>query len=472
MKIDKKDSSDERRILIGMIVDQTVLARIGTKWKGRMFRSKWANLIASWCLKYHAKYNEAPLRRIESLYERWSGKTRDKNNVTLVGKFLDSLSEEYEQMQEESNSDYIIDLAGSYFNRIQMERLIDEAQEDIDVGDTDQAHQKLSAYNQIELGVGEGVNVLQDKDAIIEAFESKKEPLISYPGDLGVFFGDAMERDGFISFMGPEKRGKSFWLLDVAFRAFVKRKRVAFFEVGDMSQNQIMRRFMERISKQPFYASEIRIPKLIKVTEDGIRIKGRAKEFESNLDWRRAWKACKEMMKSKIKSQEPYLKLSCHPNSTLNVQGLESILLDWGRVGWTPDVIVIDYADILDLSAPGFEGRDCINETWKKLRALSQRYHCLVVTATQSDTASYSKKTITMSNFSEDKRKAAHITGMIGINQTTKEKKMGVMRLNWVARREARYNEKRCVLVAGCLDISNPAMESLFEKFSKKSEKD
>jgi hypothetical protein len=57
MKIQKKNNNDERLILIAMIVDETVLGRIAAKWQKGMFNSKWANIIAKWCLKYYTKYD-------------------------------------------------------------------------------------------------------------------------------------------------------------------------------------------------------------------------------------------------------------------------------------------------------------------------------------------------------------------------------------------------------------------------------
>ena len=321
------------------------------------------------------------------------------------------------------------------------------------------------------MGVGEGIDILHDSEAIKEAFKDKEESLITYPGELGKFFGDALERDAFIAFMGPEKRGKSFWLMDIVFRAICQRRKVAFFEAGDMSQNQIMRRLMIRTARHPLYSKRVYYPTGIKIkktkSEDGtvniiIKVKTKTENYKNNLSGRKAYKACKLMMKRKIKSKNSYCKLSCHPNSTLSVKSIIGILQDWAKDDWEPDVIVIDYADILDMSYYGLEGRDRINETWKQLRALSQKYHCLVVTATQADSLSYKKDTLGMSNFSEDKRKLSHVTGIVGLNTTSKEKDMGVMRLNWVVLREGEYNTTRCIYVAGCLDIANPAIKSCF----------
>jgi len=462
MKIEKRSNNKERLILIGMIVDKMVLGRISSKWQRGMFKSRWANIIADWCVSFYRKYEDVPMNQIESLFESWAAETNDKEAVKLVEKFLGSLSEEYEALQEESNSGYIIDMAGEYFNQIRIERLIDTIQGDVDRGKVGEAINHTVAFNQIEMGVGEGINVLQDKEAIKEALASKQEPLIKFPKALGKFFQHSLEREGFIAFMGPEGRGKSFILQEMAWQSMIQRRRVAMFEVGDMSQNQIMRRFLIRLSHHPIFPTVVDYPKtLSKNNEGGVDVEFEEIRFEEKLNFRTAVRACKKIMKRKVRSKHPYLKLSSHPNSTLSVKGIHSILEGWGQEDWIPDVVVIDYADILDMSYSGLEGRDCINETWKQLRSLSQIYHCLVITATQADSASYESNLIRRKNFSEDKRKFSHVTGMIGINQTDPEEKdMGVMRLNWLKLRDGLYFENKCVYVVGCLAMANPLIKS------------
>ena len=465
MRIEKKKGKEERRILIGMIVDPVILSRLYPKWQKGMFRSKWSNIIAGWCIKYYKKYEKAPMKNIESLYETWAEKYKDKNIINLVGTFLDSLSSEYKEMKDESNSNYIIDLAADYFNGVRMERLVESVQSNIDEGESDKAQNIITSYNRIEMGVGEGINVLQDSEAIKNAFESKKEPLITFPGALGKFFKGALEREGFISFMGKKAVGKSFWLMIMAYQGLLQRKRVAIFEVGDMGQNQIMRRLMIRASNRPISPCTIFFPTNIRYSKkrERVIVKHRRKVYEKGLSWRKAKEACQKVMKKKVKSKNVYLKLSCHFNSTLSVKGLQSILKNWERSeDWIPDIIIIDYADILNMEYPGFEGRDKINETWKQLRMLSQKYHCLLVTATQSDASSYDRNTMQMNNFSDDRRKIDSVTGMIGLNQTTIEKKQGIMRLNWVALRDDEFHTEYCVHVAGCLAIANPAIKSCF----------
>jgi len=461
MKIQKRNYDEERTVLIGMIVDKTVLGRIAAKYSKNMFRSPWANRVAFWCLDYFKQYQKAPGPHIQSVFESWASDSRNRDTVDIIGQFLDSLNRQYTKLKKDSNSEYVIDLAAKYFNKVALERLSETIEADVSQGEIEKAVAKVSGYHKIEMGVGAGIDVFNDKEVIQAAFEDQHESLITYSDGLGKFFGDRLERDGLIAVMGPDKRGKSFWLLDMAFRAVLQRRKVAFFECGDLSQHQIMRRFMCRVSRHPLYPCKVKYPKSIKLRpKQPPDIEYERKEYNEKLTWRRAYKACTKLTGGRRLKNA--LRLSCHFNDTLNVEGLRGILEEWERGGWMPDVIVIDYADILNMDAYGVEGRDRIDRTWKQLRRLSQERHCLVITATQSDTEAYSAKILTRHHFSEDKRKNAHVTGMIGLNQTPKEKDRGYMRLNWVVLREGFFSETKSCYVATCFELANMAVRSVF----------
>jgi len=464
MKVTRRDGSEERKILIGMIVDTHVLGSIASKWEPNLFKSVWGNLVAKWCVDFYTEYETAPKHEIESLFESWASKSDNEETTEIVDKFLSGLSDEYEARAESSNSNYTIDLASNYFNKVKLGSLSESIKGDLVNGDIDTALDRVNSYGQVEMGTGAGIDVLKDQDAIKEAFEEQQESIVKYPGDLGKFFKGALQRDAFVAFMGAEKRGKTWWLIDLAWRAMCQRRRVAFFEVGDMSQNQIMRRFMTRATRNPLKPISYDYPTYIE-REEGVPIaliEHENRTQDKSIGWQTAYKACQKVMKSKIKSHESMLRLSCHPNSTLTVSGMKSILAAWERSGWIPDVIVVDYADILAPPHGYKDTRDQINATWKQLRALSQSHHCLLVTATQADANSYNTNTIGRANFSEDKRKFAHVTGMIGLNATAEEKENGVTRLNWIVLRESAFSEHQCIHVAGCLDVGNPAIKSTF----------
>lgn len=463
------EGSDARRILIGMIVNDRVLSRLASQWNGSvgLFSSKYANLIANWSIEHYRRYNKAPGRLIQSIYQSWSEKQRELGNdstVEMVERLLETMQREHKSLGE-VNVDYTIDLAGRHFNRVKLEQLVENVQGELGVGEVQKAEAVLTQHRRVELGVGAGIDPLRNMEAIQQAFAERRESLIQYDDDLGRFFGDALERDGFVAFIGSAKRGKSFWLLDMAWRAMEQRRRVAFFEVGDMSQNQILRRFMCRAAARPLRAEVVKKPvELKRPAKSEPRIRYQSKSFDHGLRWREAWHACERVVRM-TRSKRPLLRLSCHPNLSISVSGIEGILAGWEQEdnrGWTPDIIVIDYADILAPDHASKEVRDQINDTWRKLRALSQKLHCLVLTATQADAGSYKAHLLRRQNFSEDRRKHDHVTGMIGISVTDEEKGKGLCRLNWIDLREGDFTESKVLYVAGCLQLANPAMLSCF----------
>ena len=468
MKITQRSGSDERKLLIGMIVDKHFLSHVTDKWnKDGLFKSKWSNLIGKWCVRHYKKYKEAPKGKIEHLYETWADTSKDTDTTKLIEKFLNTLSTEYESYAEETNTKYTLDVAQRHFNKIRLSRLVTKVEDCLDTGDVKEALSSVLRHDIVEVGLGTGINVLNDKHAIQRAVEWSYETCITYPGALGRFMAKSMHKGGFVSFLGPEKRGKSFWLLDAAYRAICQRKKVAYFEAGDNSEEEVIQRLLTRVTHRPLRKGKIDYPTGVERVDGEYfaEVETETKKFRDDLSWQKAWKACKELTKRKIKSKHSYLKLSCHANSTLSIHGVQNVLQSWEREDWVPDVIIIDYADILNMDGYGVEGRDRINETWKALRGLSQTWHNLVLTATQAKSDSYKKETsskvMSKDDFSDDKRKLAHVTAMIGLNQNKdEEKELGLMRLNYVVLRHGQYSEKHCVHVAGCLTVANPAVRS------------
>jgi hypothetical protein len=462
MRIEKHNGTVERRILTAMLVDNAVLSKIAVNWQPRMFKSAWANIVAEWCVSFHKRYNRPPKKDVQGIFESWAAENADKETVALVERFLVALSRDYEKVAHGLNSDYIVDQAGKYFNNVRLRRLAITLNGCLDSGKLDEAVKQVVSYNKVEVGTEAACDVFQDMNALKLAMTEEKQDLIKYPDALGHFFKGALTRDALVAIQAPEKRGKTFWLQDIAWRGMEQNLNVAFFGAGDMSQNQMLRRFIIRAMRRPIGPRKLKIPVEIlhepdeKIADVELKVKIWKKPLDMNLVIDRFKKM---YLRGGKKSK---LRLSCHPNSSLSVKGIDAILQIWERDGWIADVIVIDYADILAMPDGGEETRNQINECWKQLRALSQRKHCLVVTATQADASSYGADLMDMSNFSEDKRKNAHVTGTFGLNQTPAEKEKGIYRLNWIVLRESEFDTAKVVYVAGCLGIASPAMHSIF----------
>jgi hypothetical protein len=462
----------ERQILVGMIISDAVLSKITSCWTGSMFASKYSNVIATMCVNYCKRHNKAPNKDIVNLFAAWSENRKDKATIDLVDSFLSSLSSEYEEGVQ--NPDYLIDLAGEHFLKVKIEKLIETATGHIEDGKVNDAYKTLASLHKVEMGKNVGTHLFIDKKEVYKAFERNEEVLIKYPDGLGKFFKYTFQRETLVSFMGHEGIGKTWWLIDIAYRAMLQRRKVAFFEVGDMSRSQIIQRFMVRVSGTPMWPGKYDIPVSLVMSKVGggvsanVQVRHEEKVFKTRLDAETAWAACEEVVKHKVKSNDSYFYLNDHSTGSVTVEGIRSELQELERNDWRPDVIIIDYADILADPTTKLDKRDQINENWMQLKKMSMDLHCLVITATQSNRASYTAQTVKMEHSSEDKRKLSHVNYMIGINQNEPEKELGLMRLNYVKAREMDFKQSRCCQIAGNLSLGNPAILSYFDQSSAK----
>jgi len=460
MQVTNYGAHVETLIVAAMSRDAVVAARFASKWKtGGLFGSKNANIAGGWCASHFLKYGEPLGDAWSGYFARWCERQSKRNAdaAALLEAFIEGVRDAPPQV-----TDHVLDVATAHVNRIRLERLNEVIRGCIDTDDLAGAEKALADASPIQLAGTDGVDPLGDKSVIDDAFSESAEPLVTYPGALGEFFGNALERDALFAFLAPEKRGKTFWMLDLAWRALKQRLRVAFFQAGDLSQRQFMRRFATRLMGRPLTPKKIQMPTDIQRTQTDAMatVTSDEREYGETIDAAAAWAKCQTMLTDRLGGVTAPFRLVTYPNNSLNVSGIRGIVETWGRSGWRPDVIVIDYADILAPEPGAGEGRDSINTTWKELRSLSQSEHCLVVTATQADAQSYTTSTLARSNFSEDKRKLAHATAIAGINQTEDEKQFGIQRLNWIVLREQEYQAFRCVHVAGCLAIAQPAIKS------------
>lgn len=463
MKVKRHDGGDLKLVLAGMATDPVVCARIASQWDGELFDDEDANLVAGWIVRHMKSYGQPPNGRLRGIFDEWaSGPGVDEDRARAIESKLEAISREHERTSGPVDPRYVLDRAGAYFSKVRLKRRWEEVEAELDRGDVGAAYSKMTGTSRVELGAGSVVKLSEDYEAWREALDEERErPLLAYSGDLDWFLGPATTRESLLAFMGPDKSFKSFWIMDAGFRALRAGCRVAMFECGDLPRAEIMGRMAARFAKRPIKAMKYRVP--ASVDEEG-KIEWKLKETTDRLSPGAVFKLVRKACRGR-----DVFRLSCHPTETLDVHGLESVLRDWARDGWVADVVLIDYADIMAAPKGVKETLDQIDKTWKGLSRIRQEFHCLVVTGTQSSALAYSNKSRVLGrqHFSGRKTKLAEVTGMIGLSVTDEGRKNCVTGLNWIVRRSGRVSEKRQVMVAGCLDIGNPAMKT----FSWKPEK-
>jgi len=92
---------------------------------------------------------------------------------------------------------------------------------------------------------------------------------------------------------------------------------------------------------------------------------------------------------------------------------------------------------------------------------MAQERNLLMVTVSQSDRNSFNTD-ITESSIAEDIRKLAHVTCMLGLNQTPEEAKNGIMRVKQIAIREGKKMFESAVVLY-CFSIGRAVLDSRLE---------
>lgn len=510
----------ERKIVIGLIVSTDFLDKIRPEINIQYFASDVGRILAGWCLDHYDEFHKAIGKDIETVY--WEALKQKKISKDLAEEIEDDilpdLSDEYVKT---GLDDFLYKSSLKWCKERRVEILKQQIEQAQDKGDTDTAERLIEQYKTTteiddELVFGD-VKIL---DKVKTAFENTYTPLINYPGALGEFWNSQMVQGGFVALLSPEKRGKSWFLIDAVIRAVRQGNQVAFFQAGDMTASQQLRRisiYLARKSDKERYCGKQFIPvkdcirNQLNLCNKGIRevsfgiFEGMGwndKDIRKEVSFDALVQAykddpsyspcfnCEEFNKKSLGAiwikevdlgspvtytqaqtlidnyfvrRKRDLRISTHPNGTLTIPKIKQILNSWKiRDGFTPKVISIDYADLLDDPTSDFRQRQ--NQIWKGLRAISQEYDCLVLTVTQSDAASYEKDSLSLSNFSEDKRKFAHVTAFYGMNQDKhgREKKMGILRLNELLLREDEFDTNRQVTVLQSLKIGRPVLDSYF----------
>lgn len=510
MRIRQVDHSIEKRIVTGMIVSHEFLEGVKAIYQPDLMAIPFAKTVAGWCLDYHDQYKTAPLRDIQGLYDTHARNGLPVDQVDAIGDFLKTLSDEFEHAPQ-FNAAWLLDQAEKRFKMRSLQLLTDDVQALLTQNDPGKAEQFLAEYKRVERPTAVGIEPLTDENAIAAAFDDEeKHVLFKLPGALGKLIG-SVEREDLIGIMGPEKRGKTWWLMEMAMRAVNSRCNVVFFGAGDMTAPQMTRRLHTYNSKashkhhgrmkSPIFDCMLNQDDSCTKRErlgrgsviEEIRRTGKPPELRRmSLEDAPNWQTCIECMKDSPRDfrgtiwhewfdvpeltaamaiiagkrtaerSHKRLKLSCHPTSTLTIAHADSLLDRWEREdGFVADVIVYDYFDIMAPENPKVtEERHRQNETWKAARAQAQRRHAAVIGATQADAASYDQRSLSAKNFSEDKRKYGHATKFIVLNQTDEEKQDGVQRIGTMMVRDDAFDARQQVTVLQNLNIGRPFLGS------------
>jgi len=435
MKIKKINSDSEKNLITGMITSDHFLSEIISIFDRKLLQTPYSKIVSDWCIDYFKKYNKSPKNDIQEIFKLNKDKLGEDEEV--IETFLHNLSERADQL-EKFNDKFILDESEKYLAERKLLNLSEIIKASVISGNINEAEILVAKHNKTARPESKAVDVINDKQAIIQAIHEEQDVLFEVPGAVGSMIGPLCRGD-FFAFLAPMKRGKTFWMEDFAIRGAMAGLKVLFVSM-EMPKNPMLKRIYQYFLAAPRKDQDITIPYF---TEEG-DVKTRTvhkKAISSGMMLKKS-KALNLMIKS------GGLRLICYPAKSASVKTIKNeILMLSTYEGFYPDIVVVDYADILapEPESPN-EYRHKIDHTWVTLRGLAQEINGLVITASQSSRASFSKD-IEESDIAEDIRKLAHVTHMVSLNQKKEEKEKNIMRVSVLASRNEDFTGAEAVVL-------------------------
>jgi hypothetical protein len=509
----KTDIVVEKQILTAFIVSDEILHQFSNITKPEYFESTYIGDIIKWTLEYYQKHEKSPKTYIQSIfdYKVADGKV-DEAKSKLIEQLLTELSVQFE-VQNEVNVNYYADIIEEHFKRRELEITVNVVKNLIADKRVSEAEFALVGYSKIARTREDFVNPF-DEEEIRKTFEESNQDFFRFPGQLGDFLGD-FDRGWLIGLAGPFKRGKTWYAQEFAVQAMLSFRKVLFFSL-EMSEKQMNERLYKRLTVTGDEAKVYRFPIFdCKHNQTGTCLRpertNRETLYEDEGGWNdlpptftvnSTYQACSVCRHDRVLDQFyfpamwyearrrpeyderrialklrqlkmyfPYIRYKCYPRFSANVGDMrrDVQMLEW-LYDFIPDVIVVDYADILRPEEGASEGFEKEDRTWIALSQLAMERNCLVVTPTQVTKAGQDAAQIGVKHQARWVGKMGHVDAMFALNQTEKEQNKGLMRFSTIAHRHNKFSPSHNCLVLQNLDLGQPHLDSEIQRFEERDE--
>jgi hypothetical protein len=474
--------------------------------KKQYFKGDFSRQVFLWCADYFKLYKKAPGKEIQNIFavEKDGLNSAD---AELIKVFLSNLSDQYEA-EKKANYALLVDQSRDYFRQRALVLLAEKISGEVAKGRVDQAEAEIRNFNRISKDISNWFNPLEVSavDTVFQDDESNK--LFRFSGALGEMVGD-LERDWLVAFMAPLKRGKSWWLQELAIHALMNGLKVAYFSF-EMNRNAVSKRLYKRLSALASKTGDHKFPIFdCQRNQDGtckrqgrvcdVAIKAPAaptpefKKFDGYkpctacrgtkngqyevATWWSVQRQVKEFdsrtVARKVKDFRMLygnnLRVMAYPAFSASFDDAERDLDELeSQGGFIPDVIAYDYFDISNPGGGvgGLSERGVSDYVWKRGKGQASKRHCLVATVLQSNRKSISKKNLEQEDTAEDIRKGAHVDLLLAINQKPEEKEQGVSRISVIAHRHEEFSFSGEAMVLQSFALGQPFLDDEYVKIN------
>jgi hypothetical protein len=497
-----KEFEDE---IVTLMIANTHYLREMYNWYDPLFFSDYGKVVSKWVIEYWNAHRKAPGKTIKVIFSVEKEKLKP-DLADNVATYLSGLSDDYEKVKE-INVQYMADRTFAYFRKKELELRIEQISELLNTGKDDEAENTANGKSKLTRKLTRAKTL--SRKEIVDVYEARDAGVptaLKLSGVFGQLIGE-LNRGWLVSIMAPAKRGKSFLLQEMAMQGARQGKNVVYINV-EMGEFDLFDRFTNQIASLPAdTVGKIGVPAfdcvwnqhgkcpIPHLRKNKIELCTKQTGYEvpkwEEADPRyRTCTVCRDdpkykknyvlaiwhipykggtsrtlpaLLKSASSFRRQYgdrLRLLTYPTYSVSFSDVEK---DVNRLiadsRFIPDIIILDYGDILKPERHYANERDRLSEDWKRMKGFAETNHVLWLTATQTNREGAGRTTITQKDIAEDWRKFTIVDLMIGIHQTPADKEKNLFRTSVLARRSGNFSGAQ-VVVLNQLDLGLPYIDS------------
>ena len=130
----------------------------------------------------------------------------------------------------------------------------------------------------------------------------------------------------------------------------------------------------------------------------------------------------KDLVKEKIQDVSGKLIIKEYPTKSASTKSLKNHLEKLRKQNILPDVVIVDYADLLRPISHGAEKRHDLEGIYEELRGMATEFECAFITASQTNRGGLNAEVITMESISEAFNKCFVADFIFSLSRTPQDK--------------------------------------------------
>lgn len=412
-----------------------------------LYSSQLYREVAARVYDYLDQYKTPPADHLPDLFSAELG----GNDARQYGELFEAL---YAQ-KPKANEDYILGQLESFVRQQSLKSSIINASDAIQDGDLDRAEEQLQLGLKTRLSLFSPGTTLADGIRLAFSHQVRKDIVSTGVKELDNWsLGPA--RGELHLFIAPPKRGKTWWLVNMAKRCLLQRLRIVYITL-EISEAQIAQRMIQSLFS--VLRRKARVP-VTRLRSDDL---GRLLRFEQEMiSGRMSLDDVTSRPKIEKKLGQLHgrnnLIIKAFPTGALSVSALRGYLDMLERSsGFVPDMVVIDYPDLMKVDTKNY--RVDLGALYRDLRGIAVERNVGVITASQSNRAGATAKLITDTHAAEDFSKIATADTVFTYTQTVAERELGLARL-FVSNSRVGDKDRFVVLLSQSYPVGQFCLES------------